>query len=104
MTSHAQPWHMMSFMSLTSGHGENFGLVDCFIGETPSVAIAMFQTQGATTHVMPLFVALTPDMDMTYPDRTAESGDAGGEGGPDRDRTAREFIANKAMMEPGPGG
>lgn len=101
MTSHTQPWHIMSFEALTSGRSDSFGMVDCFIGTTPSVAIAMFRQQGDQIHVMPLFVALTPDMDVSYPDRAGDS-DAGDEGGPRRDTVARDFDEAKMIMVPTP--
>jgi hypothetical protein len=101
MTSHTQAWHIMSFEALTSGKSESFGMIDCFVGKTPSVAIAMFRQVGERIEVMPLFIALTPDLDVSYPDRAGD-GDSGEEGGPDRETVSRQFGAAKIIMVPSP--
>jgi hypothetical protein len=98
MNSHIQPWHIMSYEALTSGSSQSFGLIPCFVGTTPSVAIAMFQEHSGSVHVMPLFVALTDDMNVTYPDRS--SGGTGG--GPDRASLRQDFHTNKSITSPSP--
>lgn len=91
--------HIMSFEALTSGKSDCFGLIPCYIGETPSVAIAMFFESRAGVDVVPLFVALTGDIDLTIPDYQHGRGDS--EGGQASEDMRDLFATNAAMTDPG---
>lgn len=99
MSDHILPWHIMSFQALTSGRDDTFMLVDCYVGETPSAAIAMVRETRNGVEVMPLFVAMTRDMDVTFPDRDEEEGSGSG-GGPSRADIQRQFAMNMSLTDP----
>jgi hypothetical protein len=69
----------------------------CTINDEPGVAIVMVDETGeGTVAVMPLFVAITPGMRLTFPGEQESSGG----GGPKTPREA--FKGNKDATRPAP--
>jgi hypothetical protein len=65
--------HRAAFEALTSGRFDNFALFSCFIGGEPAAAIVAVNRDGEEYTISPLFVALTPGMDLTdHDDRPCE--------------------------------
>jgi hypothetical protein len=80
---------------VTSQLYDNIVLWSCTINGEPGVAIVMVNHAGESKiAVMPLFIAITPGMTLTFPDE--ESGSGGG-GGPRRS-TKQDFAINRDMM------
>ena len=53
------------FKALTSGEYENFALYSCFVNEEPTAAIcAVNHTNEGGFAITPLFVAVTPGMEL----------------------------------------
>lgn len=90
------PGHVRAFQAVTSRLYDNITLWSCRINGEPGVAIVMVDqpTRNALA-VMPLFVAITPGMEIAFEGAREVSG--GGEGGPERS-TELEFAINKEMM------
>jgi hypothetical protein len=85
--------HVQAFQFVRSPHYENVTLASCTINGEAGVAIVMVeQIDDRHMGVMPLFVALTPSMEIDFPGYGAGSGD-GGEGGPKDPREAFEANA-----------
>jgi hypothetical protein len=90
------PAHVRAFQAVTSRLYDNITLWSCRINGEPGVAIVMLDHVGENSvAVMPLFVAITPGMEITF-DGGREVSDGGG--GPKRSATqefavAKEFIA-----------
>ena len=103
--SNITPGHVRVFHALTSGMYDNFTLWSCRIDGEPGVAIVMVDHVGeGKVAVMPVFVAITPKMDLSFEDE--QEGEDSGGGGPKRTpraTTLREFEANKASLAPGSG-
>jgi hypothetical protein len=95
------PGHVRAFQAITSRLYDNIVLWSCRINGEPGVAIVMVDHAGdCSIAIMPLFVAITPSMDITF--EGAGEVDAGGEGGPKR-ATEQEFAINKdALTGPNP--
>jgi hypothetical protein len=92
--------HVRAFQVVRSPVYDNITLASCRINGEPGVAIVMLDdTVEGTVAVMPLFVAITPKMELVFPGQRRSS--AGGGGGPTDPREA--FEANKAMTSPAPG-
>jgi hypothetical protein len=90
------PGHVRAFQAVTSRLYDNITLWSCRINGEAGVAIVMVDQAGeGSIAVMPLFVAITPNMDIMF--EGAREVDGGGEGGPKRS-TAQEFAVNKEMM------
>ena len=102
-TSHITPGHVRAYHLLTSTlYEDRLTLTSCWINGDPGVAIVLIDEVGeGKLAVMPLFVAITPQMKLVFVGE--EEGSGGGEGGPKREdyTTLREFKANTAMLEPG---
>ena len=96
------PGHVRAFQAVTSQLYDNVTLWSCRINGETGVAIVMVDHVGeGSLAVMPLFVAITPSMEITF--EGAREVHGGGEGGPKRS-TAQEFAINKeAMTGPNPG-
>jgi hypothetical protein len=94
------PGHVRAFQAVTSRLYDNITLWSCRINGEPGVAIVMVdQPADDTLAVMPLFVAVTPSMNISFEGASESSG--GDEGGPTR--TEREFAVTKeAMTAPNP--
>jgi hypothetical protein len=99
--SNITPGHVRAFLAITSGLYDNITLWGCRINGEPGVAIVMVdQPTRRKLAVMPLFVAITPGMEIEF-DGARDAG-GGGEGGPER--TKQEFAINKEQMTgPDPG-
>jgi hypothetical protein len=90
--------HVRAFQAVRSQLYDNITLASCTINGDPGVAIIMVDDAGeGKLAVMPLFVAITPKMDITFP---GEGDSGGGGGGPKTPQDA--FEANKAMTSPAP--
>jgi len=96
------PGHVRAFQAVTSRLYDNITLWSCRINGEEGVAIVMVDDAGENSlAVMPLFVAITPSMEIMF-ERPREA-DGGGGGGPKRS-TAQEFAINKEVMTgPDPG-
>lgn len=57
--------HRATFEALTSGKYDNFALFSCFANGEPAVAIVAINRDGDNYDITPLFVALTPGMNLT---------------------------------------
>ena len=99
--SNITPGHVRVFQAIRSQLYDNITLASCTINGEPGVAIVMVdQPSEKTLAGMPLFVAITPGMDIAF--EGALEGSGGDEGGPER--TKHEFAINKEMMTgPDPG-
>jgi hypothetical protein len=94
-------------INITSGHVracqvirsqlyDNITLWSCTINGEPGVAIVMVDDVGeGKIAVMPLFVAITPNMDLSFP---GERGSSDGACGPKNPREA--FQSNKTVTAP----
>jgi hypothetical protein len=100
--SHITPSHVRAFQAVTSRLYDNITLWSCRINGEPGVAIVMVDEPAPNKlAVMPLFVAITPGMEIAF-EGAREVGGGGDEGGPER--TKQEFAINKDMMTgPDPG-
>lgn len=79
MTTNITQAHRDAFEALTSGRYENFALFSCQVGGEPASAIVAITPDGEDYTVTPLFVSITPGMDLTDHDGVAP--DAAGKGG-----------------------
>jgi hypothetical protein len=96
--SNITPGHVRAFQAIRSQLYDNITLASCTINGDPGVVIVMVEDAGeGKIGVMPLFVAITDNMDITFPN---EAGSSGGGGGPRNPR--EEFAANKAATSPAP--
>jgi hypothetical protein len=93
--------HVRAFQAVTSGLYDNITLWSCRINGEPGVAIVMVDEPAPNKlAVMPLFVAITPGMEIAFEGAREVGG--GSEGGPKR--TQQEFAINKEIMTgPDPG-
>jgi hypothetical protein len=88
------PGHVRAFQAVTSRLYDNITLWSCRINGEATVAIVMVDHAGeGSLAVMPLFVAITPGMEITFEGGREVGGDEGG--GPTR---AQEFAVNKEVM------
>jgi hypothetical protein len=94
--------HVRAFQAITSRLYDNITLWSCRINGEPGVAIVMVDEPAPNKlAVMPLFVAITPGMEVAF--EGAREVDGGEGGGPKRS-TAQEFAINKDMITgPDPG-
>lgn len=96
--SNITPGHVRVFQAIRSQLYDNITLASCTINGEPGVAIIMIDEVGeGKIAVMPLFVAITAHMEITFP---GEGGSSDGGGGPKNPREA--FIANKDVTSPSP--
>jgi hypothetical protein len=96
-TSFITPGHVRAFQAVTTQLYGEPTLMSCRINGEPGVAIVLVEHVGeGKVGVMPLFVAITPKMDIVF---EGESGSGGG-GGPKRS-TKQDFAIN-ADMATGP--
>jgi hypothetical protein len=100
--SHITPGHVRAFQAVTTQMYGEVTMWSCRINGEPGVAIVLLEHVGeGKVGVMPLFVAITPGMDVAFEGQG--SGDEGG-GGPKRS-TKQEFaITRDVMTGPNPGG
>ena len=96
--SNITPGHVRVFQAIRSQLYDNITLASCTINGEPGVAIIMVDEVGeGKVAVMPLFVAITPTMEISFP---GESDSSGGGGGPKNPLEA--FDANKSVTNPSP--
>jgi len=97
--SNITPGHVRAFQAIRSQLYENITLASCTVNGDPGVAIVMMDWVGEDKlAVMPLFVAITAQMEIDFPGEFGSSD--GGGGGPKNPR--EEFAANKATVKPSP--
>ena len=95
--SNITPGHVRVFQAVRSQLYDNITLASCTINGEPGVAIVMIDEVGeGKIAIMPLFVAITPSMELSFPGE----GDPEGGGGPKNPR--EDFDANKSMTSPAP--
>jgi hypothetical protein len=89
------PGHVRAFQAVRSQLHDNIVLWSCGINGEPGVAIVMVDYPGEDKlAVMPLFVAITPGMELTFEDEQLGSGSGGGL----RRTTRQEFAFNRETM------
>ena len=90
--------HVRAFQAIRSQLYDNITLWSCTINREPGVAIVMVHDVGeGKIAVMPLFVAITPGMELSFP---GEREGSDGSGGPKNPREA--FQVNKNLTIPVP--
>ena len=57
--------HRAAFEALTSGRFNNFALFSCFVNGEPAAAIVSVNRDGDEYTITPLFVSVTPALQMT---------------------------------------
>lgn len=65
MTTNITAEHRAAFEALSSGEFANFALFSCFVNGEPAVAIVAVNREGAECVITPLFVSVTPSLQMT---------------------------------------
>ena len=86
------PGHVRAFQAVTTQLYVEVTLASCRVNGEPGVAIVLMEdAEEGKVAVMPLFVAITSEMEIVF---EGESGDGGG-GGP-----RREFKTNKDATRP----
>lgn len=86
--SFISPGHVRAFQLVTSGHPDQITLWSCRINGEAGVAIVLVDdSRPGQVAIMPLFVALTAGMEVTF---EGESGSGGGGEGPRDPREAFE--------------
>jgi hypothetical protein len=97
--SNITPGHVRVFQAIRSQLYDNITLANCTINGDPGVAIVLMEFAGeGKLAVMPLFVAITENMELDFPGEGGSSDDGGG--GPTNPR--EEFDANKSATSPSP--
>jgi hypothetical protein len=92
-TSNITPGHVRAFQAVTTQLYGEVGLWSCRINGEPGVAIVLAEHVGeGKIGVMPLFVAITPGMQIEFDGE--RSGGSGGDGGP-----LREFRENAELTQ-----
>jgi hypothetical protein len=82
-TSFITPGHVRAFQAVTTQLYGEMTLASCLINGKPGVAIVLVDNVGeGKLAVMPLFVAITPEMDIAF--EGAVGGGSGEGGGPRR--------------------
>jgi hypothetical protein len=96
--NHITPGHVRAFQAVRSQLYDNITLASCLINGEAGVAIILLDDVGENRiAVMPLFVAITPGMDLIFPGDKESSGNGGG---PKNPREA--FGFNKDLTAPAP--
>jgi hypothetical protein len=96
-SSFIQPGHVRAFQAVTTQMYGDVTLASCLINGKPGVAIALVEHVGeGKVAVMPLWVAITDDMDIVFQNMTG-GGDDGDGGGPERG-----FKAAAKATQPAP--
>jgi hypothetical protein len=95
--SNITPGHVRVFQAVRSQLYDNITLTSCTINKEPGVAIIMVDEVGeGKVAVMPLFVAITPNMEIEFPGE--QDSDGGGGGGPKDEKEARSAKAPRRPM------
>jgi hypothetical protein len=85
--------HVQAFQFVRSPHYDNVTLTSCTINGEPGVAIVILdRIDEDHMGVMPLFVALTPSMEIDFPGYGRRSGGEGG--GPTNPRETFQATAS----------
>ncbi len=91
--SNITPGHVRVFQAIRSQLYDNITLTSCSINGEPGVAIVMVDEAGeGKVAVMPLFVAITPSMNIVF--EGERESDSGG-GGPKDEKEARSATVPK---------
>jgi hypothetical protein len=77
MTTNITPDHRAAVEALTSGDCRNFALFSCFVNGEPAAAIVAVNRDGDNYAVTPLFVSVTPSLQLTGHDGRL-AGETGG--------------------------
>lgn len=96
--SHITPGHVRAFQALRSPFYDNITLTGCWINGEPGVVIVMMdEVCEGKVAVTPLFVAITPGMELRFPDED-ESSEGGGPKNPRKDfKAARAEVCPKPV-------
>lgn len=96
--NHITSGHVRAFQAVRSPLYDNVTLASCIVNGEPGVVIVMLDDAGeGKLAVMPLFVAITPNMELIL------SGESDSSGGGDGPKTPQEdFEANKSITAPAP--
>jgi hypothetical protein len=98
--SHITPGHVRAFQAVTTQLYGEVSLASCRINGEAGVAIVLLEYAGENkVAVMPLFVAITPGMDVVF--EGVGSGSGGG-GGPKRSTKQDFAITRDVMTSPEP--
>ena len=65
MTTNITQEHRAAFEALTSGDYVNFALFSCFVNGEPAAAIVAVNQDGDNFNITPLFVSVTPSLQLT---------------------------------------
>lgn len=74
MTTHITDQHVSAFEALTSGEYRNFALFSCRVNGEPAAAIVAVNEADGEFQITPLFVSVTPDMELTDHDGVTAGG------------------------------
>jgi hypothetical protein len=78
-TSFITPGHIRAFQAVTTQMYGEVTLASCLINGKAGVAIVLVQYAGENkVAVMPLFVAITEDMNIVFEGETEDDGEGGG--------------------------
>jgi hypothetical protein len=95
-TSFITPGHVRAFQAVTTQMYGEVTLASCLINGKPGVALVLVDYAGeGKVAVMPLFVAITEDMEIAFSGEG--EGGSGGGGGP-----RRGFKTAAGMTQPSP--
>lgn len=98
--SHITPGHVRAFQAVTTGIYGEVTLWSCHVNGEPGVALVLVDHAGeGKMAVMPLFVAITPSMEVAFEGEGGSRG--GGGGGPRNPREAFE-AGKQAVTSPAP--
>jgi hypothetical protein len=90
--------HVRAFQAVRSQIYDNITLASCTINDEPGVAIVIMDEVGeGKIAVMPLFVSITPGMELAFPELGESSGEGGGP-----TTTRQAFERGKTMTTPAP--
>ncbi len=78
MTTNITPAHRDAFDAIASGRYNNFALFSCFVNGEPAVSIVSVNEDGPGYVITPLYVSVTPGMNLADHDGVA-AGAAGGQ-------------------------
>ena len=96
MSSNITPGHVRAYQAVTSGIYGETSLFNCTINGKPGVALVlMHRPDPDHVAVMPLFVAITDDMDIVF---EGERSGGGGGGGPTDPREQFEAAAQDVAV------
>ena len=76
MTTNITPEHRAAFEALVSGEYRNLALFSCFVNGEPAAAIVAINQDGGDYAITPLFVSVTPSLQLTDHDGQPASDEA----------------------------